>query len=140
MFLKGLVPTPFSRVNVGETTDSQWTLSFVEHGAYNITSNTGPWLTVGVRNALVTGRRGTTWTFDARGDAFVYAFTPHRLHYLVTNQGRVGKAVNATAILACTESSKCKPVNVQKTELISLTLVFYRTWVSVFPRGAGVIY
>ncbi|KAF8129631.1 WD40-repeat-containing domain protein, partial [Boletus edulis] len=53
----------------------------VSDGVYNITGNSNMLLTVGIRNALVTGRRGTAWTFDPRGDAYV-----------------IGNAVNATAI------------------------------------------
>ncbi|KAF8550165.1 WD40 repeat-like protein [Imleria badia] len=48
-----------------------WTFSRVVNGAYNIVGNTDAWLTAGIRNTLITGRRGTTWNFDPRGDAYL---------------------------------------------------------------------
>ncbi|KAF8550168.1 WD40 repeat-like protein [Imleria badia] len=67
---------------LSQSDDQKWTCTFVTaNGAYKITSNTNASLTVGIRNALVTGGRGTTWTFEPRGDAFV-----------------IGNAVNASAI------------------------------------------
>ncbi|KAF8550169.1 WD40 repeat-like protein [Imleria badia] len=67
---------------LSQSDDQKWTCTFVTaNGAYKITSNANTSLTVGIRNALVTGGRGTTWTFESRGDAYV-----------------IGNAVNASAI------------------------------------------
>ncbi|KAF8129633.1 acyl transferase/acyl hydrolase/lysophospholipase [Boletus edulis] len=61
----------------------RWTVSVVANGTYHIlmASNSKAPLSVGIRNALVTGRRSTTWTFEPRGDAYV-----------------IGNAANAAAI------------------------------------------
>jgi len=55
-------------------------------------------LTVGFRDALVVGDRGTTWNFDPRGNAYASAFTSYRLYYSLTCQDRIGNAINVMAI------------------------------------------
>ncbi|KAF8129634.1 hypothetical protein EV363DRAFT_1168834 [Boletus edulis] len=72
-----VVVQPLNRSSASQ----KWTVSLVADGIYNVTGNPSAPLSVGVRNSLVTGRKGTTWTFDARGNAYT-----------------IGNAVNATAI------------------------------------------
>jgi len=55
-------------------------------------------LTVGFRDALVMGGRGTTWNFDARGNAFASGFTSYCLCYSLTCPDRIGNAANVMAI------------------------------------------
>jgi len=55
-------------------------------------------LTVGIRDALVMGGRGTAWNFDSRGNAHVSALTPYRLYYPLTCPDRIGNSVNVMAI------------------------------------------
>jgi len=59
----------------------KWTVSLVADGVYNVTGNPSAPLSVSVRDSLITGREGTTWTFDPRGNAHT-----------------IGNAVNGTAI------------------------------------------
>ncbi|KAG6373273.1 hypothetical protein JVT61DRAFT_6900 [Boletus reticuloceps] len=72
-----VVVKPLDQSNASQ----KWSVSLGVNGAYNITGSTTAPLSVGVRNSLVTGRRGTTWNFDPRGNAYV-----------------IGNAANATAI------------------------------------------
>jgi len=55
-------------------------------------------LTVGFHDALAMGGRGTTWNFDARGNAYVSAFTSYRPYYSLTCQDRIGNTANVMAI------------------------------------------
>ena len=61
-------------------------------------NNSQLWLTIGFSTPLLVGQKGTTWTFEPRGDAYMSVFMSCLLCHLLKCQDRIGNAVNAMAL------------------------------------------
>ena len=55
-------------------------------------------MTVGIGAPLLVDKKGTTWAFEHRGDAYVSVFMPLHQYDPLTYQGSIGNTANARAM------------------------------------------